>query len=89
MEKRIVFLLINSSENDNISIYDLLKKQLKILHFLKLCIKINEKRRINMITKPKGTYDIYGSEAKKWQYVNDIIDAFCSYYRNNSCQIHN
>ena len=33
-----------------------------------------------MITKPKGTYDIYGSEAKKWQYVNDIIDAFCSYY---------
>ena len=33
MRNRIVFLLINSSENDNISIYDLLKKQLKILRF--------------------------------------------------------
>ena len=33
-----------------------------------------------MIIKPKGTYDIYGSEAKKWQYVNDVIDAFCTYY---------
>ena len=33
MKNRIVFLLINNSENDNISIYDLLKKQLKILRF--------------------------------------------------------
>ena len=33
-----------------------------------------------MIIKPKGTNDIYGSEAKKWQYVNDVIDAFCTYY---------
>ena len=33
MKNRIVFLLINNSKNDNISIYDLLKKQLKILHF--------------------------------------------------------
>ena len=33
-----------------------------------------------MIIKPKGTYDIYGNEAKKWQYVNDIIDAFCKFY---------
>lgn len=33
-----------------------------------------------MIIRPKGTYDIYGSEAKKWQYVNDVIDAFCNYY---------
>ena len=33
-----------------------------------------------MITKPKGTYDVYGIQAKKWQYVNEIIDAFCSYY---------
>ena len=33
MKNRIVFLLINNVENDNISIYDLLKKQLKILHF--------------------------------------------------------
>ncbi|MBE6161314.1 MAG: histidine--tRNA ligase [Firmicutes bacterium] len=33
-----------------------------------------------MIIRPKGTYDIYGSEAKKWQYVNEVIDAFCQNY---------
>ena len=33
IKKRIVFLLTNHSENDNMSIYDLLKKQLKILRF--------------------------------------------------------
>ncbi len=27
-----------------------------------------------MITKPKGCLDIYGDEAKKWQYVNSVID---------------
>lgn len=27
-----------------------------------------------MISKPKGTYDIYGEEAKKWQYVSKVID---------------
>ena len=33
-----------------------------------------------MIIKPKGTYDLVGIEAKKWQYVNDVVDAFCNYY---------
>ena len=27
-----------------------------------------------MITKPKGTYDIYGDEGKKWQYVSRVVD---------------
>ena len=27
-----------------------------------------------MINKPKGTHDIYGDEAKKWQYVSKVID---------------
>lgn len=33
-----------------------------------------------MIVKPKGTRDIYGGEAKRWQYVNDLIDALCEKY---------
>ena len=33
IKKRIVYLLIGNSQSDNISIYDLLKKQLKILNF--------------------------------------------------------
>ena len=33
-----------------------------------------------MITKPKGTYDIYGSEAKKWQYVSKVIDEVMEKY---------
>ncbi len=33
-----------------------------------------------MIAKPKGTYDLTFEEAKKWQYINDIVDAFCNYY---------
>ena len=33
-----------------------------------------------MIIKPKGTYDIYGTEARKWQYITDVIEAFCTYY---------
>lgn len=33
-----------------------------------------------MIAKPKGTYDLYGETAKKWQYVNDLIDAVCEKY---------
>lgn len=33
-----------------------------------------------MIIKPKGTNDIYGLEAKKWQYVNTLIDALCEKY---------
>ena len=27
-----------------------------------------------MISKPKGTHDIYGDEARKWQYVSKVID---------------
>ena len=33
-----------------------------------------------MITKPKGCHDIYGQEAKKWQYVNKVIDATMEKY---------
>ena len=33
-----------------------------------------------MITKQKGTYDIYGIDAKKRMYVNDILDAVCQKY---------
>ena len=30
-----------------------------------------------MITKQKGTYDVYGLDAKKRKYVYDVIDAIC------------
>ena len=33
-----------------------------------------------MITKPKGTYDIYGEEAKKWQYVSSVVDEIMTRY---------
>lgn len=33
-----------------------------------------------MITKPKGCHDIYGSEAKVWQYVNQVIDFIMEKY---------
>lgn len=33
-----------------------------------------------MITKPKGCYDIYGEEAKKWQYLNQVIDCIMEKY---------
>ena len=33
-----------------------------------------------MITKPKGCHDIYGKEAKNWQYVSKVIDALCEKY---------
>ncbi len=33
-----------------------------------------------MITKPKGTYDLYGIDAKKRKYVNEVIDAICEKY---------
>ena len=36
-----------------------------------------------MIIKPKGCYDIYGSNAKKWQYVNKIIDSLMEKYNYN------
>lgn len=36
-----------------------------------------------MITKQKGTYDVYGKEAKKRQYVNDLLAALCEKYNYN------
>ena len=33
-----------------------------------------------MITKPKGTYDIYGDLAKKRAYVNEILASLCEKY---------
>lgn len=33
-----------------------------------------------MITRPKGTCDIYGLQAKKWEYVNEMINTFCKLY---------
>ena len=27
-----------------------------------------------MITKPKGTSDIFGKKAKKWKYIEEIVD---------------
>ena len=36
-----------------------------------------------MIVKPKGCHDIYGVEAKKWQYVNKVIDSLMERYNYN------
>ena len=33
-----------------------------------------------MITKPKGTRDIYGVDAKKWMYVSEVIDSVMEKY---------
>lgn len=33
-----------------------------------------------MITKPKGTYDLFGVQAKKMQYINDVLAAICEKY---------
>ena len=33
-----------------------------------------------MITKPKGTVDIYGRDAKKWMYVSKVIDEVMEKY---------
>lgn len=33
-----------------------------------------------MIVKPKGCHDIYGQEAKKWQYVNGVINDLMKRY---------
>ena len=33
-----------------------------------------------MLVKPKGCHDIYGIEAKKWQYVNKVIDDLMNRY---------
>ena len=36
-----------------------------------------------MITKPKGTNDLYGYEAKIWKYVEEIIDSVMEKYNYN------
>lgn len=36
-----------------------------------------------MITKPKGTYDLYGSQMKKWQYVGRVVDELMDRYNYN------
>ena len=56
MKNRIVFLLINSSENDNISIYDLLKKQLKILHFYESSTFREQNKNENEKKNHNGVY---------------------------------
>lgn len=33
-----------------------------------------------MITKPKGTYDIYGKNAKYYNYINGVFASVCEYY---------
>ena len=33
-----------------------------------------------MIVKPKGCHDIYGAEAKRWQYVSKVIDSLMEKY---------
>lgn len=40
-----------------------------------------------MITKPKGTKDIYGIEAKKWQYVSKVIDEVMEKYNYNFIRV--
>ena len=36
-----------------------------------------------MIVKPKGTYDVYGENAKKWKYVEKVIDSLMEKYNYN------
>ena len=33
-----------------------------------------------MIVKPKGTYDLYGDQMKKWQYVSRVVDEVMDRY---------
>ena len=33
-----------------------------------------------MITKPKGTYDIYGEDARYYNYINEVFKTVCEYY---------
>ena len=40
-----------------------------------------------MITKPKGTKDIYGVEAKRWQYVSKVIDEVMEKYNYNYVRV--
>ncbi len=40
-----------------------------------------------MITKPKGTKDIYGMESKYWQYVSRVIDEVMEKYNYNFIRV--
>ncbi len=40
-----------------------------------------------MITKPKGTKDLYGTEAKRWQYVSRVIDEVMEKYNYNFIRV--
>lgn len=40
-----------------------------------------------MITKPKGTKDILGKDAKKWKYVEGVIDAVMEKYNYNFIRV--
>jgi histidyl-tRNA synthetase len=40
-----------------------------------------------VITKPKGTKDIYGTEAKRWQYVSKVIDEVMEKYNYNFIRV--
>lgn len=40
-----------------------------------------------MITKPKGTKDIYGIDARKWQYVSKVIDEVMEKYNYNFIRV--
>ena len=33
-----------------------------------------------MISKPKGTYDLIGKDAKKINYINNVLEAMCQNY---------
>ena len=33
-----------------------------------------------MISKPKGTYDLYGEQVKKWQYISRVVDEVMERY---------
>ena len=36
-----------------------------------------------MITKPKGTKDVYGIDSRKWQYVEDMVSTVLEKYNYN------
>ncbi len=36
-----------------------------------------------MITKPKGTKDIYGKKVKVWKYIEEVIDSVMEKYNYN------
>ena len=38
------------------------------------------REEILMITKPKGTSDIFGKKAKKWKYIEEIVDGVMQKY---------